>query len=123
MRHWHKLNNRYHCPTVNVDKLWTLVSKDVLEGATAQAGKAPVIDCNKAVRFVVALPPFCASLSPSSSPRVLPRITPPLCVQGFFKVLGKGRLPSVPVIVRAKFFSKSAEKKIVEAGGACQLTA
>eukprot|EP00441_Pelagodinium_beii_P020880 CAMPEP_0197662814 /NCGR_PEP_ID=MMETSP1338-20131121/54864_1 /TAXON_ID=43686 ORGANISM="Pelagodinium beii, Strain RCC1491" /NCGR_SAMPLE_ID=MMETSP1338 /ASSEMBLY_ACC=CAM_ASM_000754 /LENGTH=147 /DNA_ID=CAMNT_0043240841 /DNA_START=42 /DNA_END=485 /DNA_ORIENTATION=+ len=90
MRHWHKLNNRYHCPTVNVDKLWTLVSKDVLEGATAQAGKAPVIDCNKA---------------------------------GFFKVLGKGRLPSVPVIVRAKFFSKSAEKKIVEAGGACQLTA
>lgn len=52
MRHWHKLNNRYHCPTVNVDKLWTLVSKDVLEGATAQAGKAPVIDCNKAVRLM-----------------------------------------------------------------------
>jgi ribosomal protein L15 len=43
--------------------------------------------------------------------------------QGIFKVLGKGRLPSAPVIVKAKFFSKLAEKKIKEAGGACILTA
>jgi ribosomal protein L15 len=26
--------------------------------------------------------------------------------QGFFKVLGKGRLPDVPIIVKAKYFSK-----------------
>merc|ERR1712072_600367 len=38
---------------------------------------------------------------------------------GFFKVLGKGRLPAQPVIVKAKFFSKSAEKKIKEVGGVC----
>eukprot|EP01097_Dermamoeba_algensis_P011585 TRINITY_DN900_c0_g1_i1.p1 TRINITY_DN900_c0_g1~~TRINITY_DN900_c0_g1_i1.p1 ORF type:complete len:163 (-),score=41.40 TRINITY_DN900_c0_g1_i1:97-543(-) len=42
---------------------------------------------------------------------------------GFFKVLGKGHLPKTPVVVKAKFFSKVAEKKIREAGGACVLTA
>jgi len=42
---------------------------------------------------------------------------------GFFKVLGKGAAPSVPLVVKAKFFSKLAEKRIVAAGGACVLTA
>merc|ERR1712088_263585 len=28
--------------------------------------------------------------------------------RGFFKVLGKGRLPAQPVIVKARFFSRSA---------------
>merc|ERR1711924_258841 len=41
---------------------------------------------------------------------------------GFFKVLGKGRLPAQPVIVKAKFFSRSAEKKIKDVGGACVST-
>merc|ERR1739838_437278 len=40
---------------------------------------------------------------------------------GFFKVLGKGHLPKLPMIVKAKFFSASAEKKIKEAGGTCIL--
>lgn len=42
---------------------------------------------------------------------------------GIFKVLGKGQLPDQPVVIKAKFFSKLAEKKIKEAGGACILTA
>jgi large subunit ribosomal protein L27Ae len=42
---------------------------------------------------------------------------------GYFKVLGKGLLPKIPMIVKAKFFSLDAEKKIREAGGACVLTA
>ena len=42
---------------------------------------------------------------------------------GFFKVLGRGSLPKQPVVVRAKFFSKIAEKKIKAVGGACLLTA
>ncbi len=41
---------------------------------------------------------------------------------GYFKVLGKGALPKVPVIVKARFFSKLAEKKIKEAGGVCVLS-
>ena len=42
---------------------------------------------------------------------------------GYYKVLGKGIIPKVPVIVKAKFFSRIAEKKIKEAGGACVLVA
>ena len=46
------------------------------------------------------------------------------CVKnGFFKVTGRGRLPNVPVIVKAKYFSKGAERRIRAVGGACVLTA
>ncbi|KCV70364.1 chromosome transmission fidelity protein 1 [Fonticula alba] len=46
------------------------------------------------------------------------------CVaNGYFKVLGKGHLPKKPIVVRAKFFSELAEKKIKEAGGVCILVA
>ena len=44
-------------------------------------------------------------------------------VQGIFKVLGKGTLPPQPLVVKAKFFSKLAEKKIKDVGGACVLIA
>ncbi len=43
--------------------------------------------------------------------------------KGYFKVLGKGRLPSVPIVVKARYFSKLAEKKIKQAGGGCVLVA
>lgn len=42
---------------------------------------------------------------------------------GISKVLGKGQLPEQPVVVKAKFFSALAEKKIKAVGGACVLTA
>ena len=42
---------------------------------------------------------------------------------GYFKVLGKGHLPNIPIVVKARYFSKDAEKKIKAAGGACLLTA
>lgn len=45
-----------------------------------------------------------------------------LVSKGYFKLLGNGQI-NVPVIVKAKYFSKLAEKKIKEAGGACLLTA
>merc|ERR1711903_289089 len=94
MRHFHKTKNMYHCPTVNLDRIWTLVPAEVREEyakpEVAAQGKVPVIDVTKS---------------------------------GFFKVLGKGRLPAQPVIVKAKFFSKSAEKKIKDVGGACVPTA
>jgi large subunit ribosomal protein L27Ae len=41
---------------------------------------------------------------------------------GIFKLLGNGQI-NVPVIVKAKYFSKLAESKIKAAGGACLLTA
>jgi large subunit ribosomal protein L27Ae len=42
---------------------------------------------------------------------------------GFHKVLGKGVLPKIPIIVKAKYFSRVAEKRIKAAGGACVLIA
>merc|ERR1712000_286923 len=42
---------------------------------------------------------------------------------GYSKVLGKGRLPEVPLVVRARWFSKEAERKITEAGGVVELVA
>ncbi|CAH8530744.1 unnamed protein product [Heterobilharzia americana] len=79
--------NPYYCPTINLDKLWSLVSQTTYEKyKESNDGKAPVIDCLR-------------------------------------KVLGKGYLPKVPVIVKARFFSRKAEEKIRAAGGACILTA
>ena len=45
-----------------------------------------------------------------------------LVANGYFKLLGGGQI-DVPVIVKAKFFSKLAEQKIKAAGGACLLIA
>jgi large subunit ribosomal protein L27Ae len=42
---------------------------------------------------------------------------------GYTKVLGKGRLPAVPFILKARFVSKQAEEKIVAAGGRVELVA
>lgn len=42
---------------------------------------------------------------------------------GYSKVLGKGRLPNIPILVRARWFSKLAEEKIVAAGGVVELVA
>lgn len=44
-------------------------------------------------------------------------------LKGYHKVLGKGRMPDIPLVVRARYVSKLAEKKIREAGGAVVLTA
>lgn len=46
MRHFHLTRNSQHCPTVNVDKLWTLVGEEVRTAATKEA--VPVIDTLKA---------------------------------------------------------------------------
>ncbi len=82
--------NRVHCESVNLDRLWTLLSEEARAKFTNDKSKAAVIDVTKA---------------------------------GFQKVLGRGRLPNVPVVVKAKFFSKTAERRIRAVGGACVLTA
>ena len=47
--------NQYFCPSVNLDKLWTLVSKETYDKAKERVAKegdkakAVVIDCTKAV--------------------------------------------------------------------------
>ncbi|XP_076942095.1 large ribosomal subunit protein uL15x [Bidens hawaiensis] len=51
MRYFHKLRNKFYCPIVNVDKLWSLVPEDVKEKATAD--KVPVIDVTQHGYFKV----------------------------------------------------------------------
>ena len=47
-----------------------------------------------------------------------------LVAKGIYKVLGKGLLPKgKPFVVKARFFSSVAEKKIKANGGACVLVA
>ncbi|EYC27480.1 hypothetical protein Y032_0009g752 [Ancylostoma ceylanicum] len=51
MRVFHLNKNHYYCPTVNVDRLWSLVPEPIKEQSSAS--KAPVIDCVKAGYFKV----------------------------------------------------------------------
>ena len=90
MRFFNLKRNKLHKPSVNIDKLWSLVTEGTRKTYSNQKDRVPVIDVTKA---------------------------------GFHKVLGKGMLPQQPVVIKAKFFSKIAEKKIKAAGGACMLTA
>uniref|UniRef100_A0AAQ4PCA2 Large ribosomal subunit protein uL15 n=1 Tax=Gasterosteus aculeatus aculeatus TaxID=481459 RepID=A0AAQ4PCA2_GASAC len=91
MRHYHLKRSATHCPTINLDKLWTLVSEQTrINHSKKPDGPAPIIDAVHA---------------------------------GYYKVLGKGKLPKQPVIVKAKFFSRRAEEKIKAVGGACVLMA
>ncbi|KAF2729005.1 hypothetical protein EJ04DRAFT_448167 [Polyplosphaeria fusca] len=91
MRYFHKLQNQFWKPVVNLDKLASLIPIEKREEyQSGKGGKAPVLD---------------------------------LLPLGYSKVLGKGRLPSFPIVVRARYVSKLAEKKIKEAGGVVQLVA
>ncbi|VDK55754.1 unnamed protein product [Cylicostephanus goldi] len=49
MRVFHLNKNQYYCPTVNVDRLWSLVPEPIKQQASPD--KAPVIDCVKAGYF------------------------------------------------------------------------
>jgi hypothetical protein len=89
MRHYHLTRNSYHCPVLNLDKLWTLVPEEQRKGLTASSTEVPVID---------------------------------VLAAGYSKVLGKGRLPQLPCIVKARWVSELAEKKIKEAGGVVQVS-
>ncbi|RMZ79625.1 hypothetical protein DV737_g3326, partial [Chaetothyriales sp. CBS 132003] len=92
MRYFHKTQNKFWKPTVNLDKLWSLIPAETREAYISQkkTDTAPVLD---------------------------------LLPLGYSKVLGKGRIPEIPLVVRARYFSKEAEKKIKEAGGVVELVA
>ncbi|KAK3006395.1 hypothetical protein RJ639_016145 [Escallonia herrerae] len=43
MRYFHCLRNKFHCPVVNVECLWSLVPQEVWE-KVAGSGATPVVD-------------------------------------------------------------------------------
>ena len=90
MRVFHYKRNIHFRPTINLDRLWSLVPVEVREQAEQKKDQSLLIDVTK---------------------------------YGYHKVLGKGVLPKIPVVVKAKFFSREAEQRIKAVGGACVLTA
>uniref|UniRef100_A0A915E5S0 Large ribosomal subunit protein uL15 n=1 Tax=Ditylenchus dipsaci TaxID=166011 RepID=A0A915E5S0_9BILA len=70
---------------------------------------------------------MCERISTTRQPLILTRSDKAPVINvvraGYHKVLGKGLLPKQPVIVKAKYFSHTAEEKIKKAGGACILVA
>ncbi|KAJ2635770.1 60S ribosomal protein L28 [Coemansia sp. RSA 1286] len=90
MRYFHKTKNQYWRPTINVDKIWTLVDAESRAKALENKELAPVVDLVK---------------------------------NGYAKVLGNGRIPKRPIIVKARYVSSIAEKKIKASGGAVVLSA
>ena len=90
MRVFHYKPNIHFRPTINLDRIWTLVPRNVLEEAQNKKDQSVLIDVTK---------------------------------YGYHKVLGKGLLPNIPLVIKAKFFSAKAEKRIKAVGGACVLTA
>ena len=53
MRHFHLTKQRYWCPTINLDKLWSLVSEQTRQAYKGREDKAPVIDVTQAVSFII----------------------------------------------------------------------
>ncbi|XVE85147.1 hypothetical protein DITRI_Ditri17bG0068500 [Diplodiscus trichospermus] len=51
MRYFHKLRNKFYCPIVNIDKLWSLVPQDAK--AKANKDSAPLIDVTQFGYFKV----------------------------------------------------------------------
>ena len=49
MRHIHLKRNKFYCPTINVEALWTLVGEDVRKKYEQVRDVAPVIDAEKKV--------------------------------------------------------------------------
>ena len=53
MRHYHLKRNTTHCPTINLDKLWTLVSEQTrVNYGKKPEGPAPIIDAVRAVSIL-----------------------------------------------------------------------
>ncbi|KAJ8778883.1 hypothetical protein J1605_013117 [Eschrichtius robustus] len=80
MRHYHLKRNQSFCPTVNPDKLWTLVSKQTrVNAAKNKTGAVPITDVVRS---------------------------------GYYKVLGKGKLPKQPVIMRPNSSAEELRRRL-----------
>ncbi|KAJ9193620.1 hypothetical protein DTO166G4_2722 [Paecilomyces variotii] len=94
MRRFHLLRNHLWKPVLNLDKLWSIVPEEIREKYLAENNTAQ-----------------------DTAPVI------DLLALGYSKLLGKGRLPEIPVVVKARYVSREAERKIKEAGGSIQLVA
>ena len=95
MRHFHLTRNQNWRPTINVDKLWSLVPEEQKKGLTENSNIVPVIDT---LRFG-----YGKVLGNGMSVLYFSWL---LCL-GFLHLFS--RLPKLPLIVKARFVSAKAE--------------
>ena len=95
MRHFHLTRNQNWRPTINVDKLWSLVPEEQKKGLTEDSDIVPVIDTLRFGYGKVLGNGRSVSLSVSLG-----------TVFGFSLF---SRLPKLPFIVNARFVSAKAE--------------
>lgn len=53
MRYFHKTKQQFHCPTINLDRVWTLATEQLRNkyAEAKETDKIPVIDVTQAVSF------------------------------------------------------------------------
>jgi ribosomal protein L15 len=110
MRYFHKTQNKFWNPVINLEKvLYTKgVWKRVADACILQLWSLVPAETRDA---------YVEKKTTDTAPVL------DLLPLGYSKVLGKGRLPEIPMVVRARYFSKEAERKIKEAGGVVELVA
>jgi ribosomal protein L15 len=110
MRYFHKTQNKFWNPVINLEKvLYTKgVWKRVADACFLQLWSLVPAETRDA---------YVEKKTTDTAPVL------DLLPLGYSKVLGKGRLPEIPMVVRARYFSKEAERKIKEAGGVVELVA
>ena len=111
MRYFHKQQNHFWNPVINLDKLWSLVPAESREKyLSKQAGDvAPVIDLLALGYSKILGKGRYVQYREGSFPR------------GEADLMCNDRLPDVPVIVKARYVSKAAEEKITAVGGVVEL--
>lgn len=114
MRRFHYKRNPDFCPSINVDRLWSMVPEGVYEKAKADSSMAPVIDVTKLVSNNTIHNTMNKDVRKSNNKLIF--LISWRYLQGYFKVLGKGNLPSIPLVVKAKFFSKDVSRLFLMTG-------
>ncbi len=142
MRYFHKLQNQFWKPVINLDKVsrsnhqqcdQRTVKSNVPVGSAQKSTEKKARNLGNGTSFTMLTLAFLLQLwslvpqdkrdeyladKKGDTAPVLDLL--PL---GYSKVLGKGRIPEIPMVVRARFFSREAERKIKEAGGVVELVA
>ena len=114
MRYFHKTQNKFWKPVINLDKVSaTTIWAEEVYGI-------PWLTFAIQLWSLVPIETRTAYLAEKKGDTAPVLDLLPL---GYSKVLGKGRIPEIPLVVRARYFSKEAEKKIKEAGGVVELVA
>ena len=104
MRHFHLKRNQYFSPSINVDKLWSLVSEQTRLNSEKNKEKAAVIDVTKAVNYIIYL-----NLNRATS-KFLARVNSP-------RSQLSSRLSSSPRLLK-----RESRKQVVSASSALEMS-